>query len=85
MLVEHYKAPKEGNHIRWKDFCDDIEEVFTKKGLEKNVDIILDNARTQTNYGFESATMKQQALAEEVIEGFRELLIKNRLDAKSFF
>jgi hypothetical protein len=29
--------------------------------------------------------MRQQALAQEVAENFRELLLKNRLDAKSFF
>lgn len=62
-----------------------MEQVFTKKGLEKNVDLPLDDARLATSYGLQGPTMRQQALSEEVVEGFRELLIKNRLDAKSFF
>lgn len=35
LLSDHFKAPKEGRHVRWRDFSDSIEEVFTKKGLEK--------------------------------------------------
>ena len=85
LLCEHYQAPKEGRHVRWRDFCDDIETVFTKKGLEKNVDLALGDARMTTSYGLQGPSMRQQALAEEVVEGFRDLLIKNRLDAKSFF
>ncbi len=50
-LVEYFKAPKEGRHVRWRDFSDSIDEVFTKKGLEKTVDLVLDDVRTQTIYG----------------------------------
>lgn len=50
-LCEHYKAPKEGRHIRWRDFSDAVDEVFTKKGLEKAVDMVLDDARINTVYG----------------------------------
>jgi hypothetical protein len=51
LLTEHFKAPKEGEHICWKVFCDSIDQVFTKKELEKNVDAVLDDTRTFTNYG----------------------------------
>jgi hypothetical protein len=34
LLCEHFRAPKEGRHVRWRDFSDSIDEVFTKKGLE---------------------------------------------------
>jgi hypothetical protein len=50
-LTTFFQAPKEGKHVRWRDFCDAVDEVFTKKGLEKQVDIVLDDARTQTVYG----------------------------------
>ena len=50
-LVEFFKAPKEGRHIRWRDFSDAIDEVFTRKGLEKTVEVVLDNVRTVANYG----------------------------------
>ena len=45
-LTNHFRAPKEGKHVRWRDFSDAIDEVFTKKGLEKAVDIALDDVRT---------------------------------------
>jgi Ca2+-binding EF-hand superfamily protein len=34
-LCEEYKAPKQGDHIKWREFCDAVDEAFTKKGLEK--------------------------------------------------
>ena len=51
MICSTFKAPKAGEHICWRDFCDCVDEVFTKKGLEKDIDKPLDNARTQTLYG----------------------------------
>jgi len=35
LLTTHFKAPKEGEHIKWREFSDLVEQVFTKKGLEK--------------------------------------------------
>lgn len=51
MLCHFFKAEKEGEHIRWKDFCDKVDEVFTKKGLEKRIEEPLNDARLQTIYG----------------------------------
>lgn len=51
LICDSFKAPKAGDHICWRDFCDAVDEVFTKKGLEKNIDTDLDNTRTQTLYG----------------------------------
>ena len=50
LLSTHFKAPKEGEHVCWKDFVDRVDEVFTKKGLEKDHEINLDDVRTQTFY-----------------------------------
>lgn len=38
-LVSHFEAPKEGKYVKWREFCDAVDEVFTKKGLEKAVDL----------------------------------------------
>lgn len=51
LLCEHFKAPKEGAHVKWREFSDCVDEVFTKKNLEKSVDIALGDARTQSFYG----------------------------------
>jgi len=35
LLVDYFKSETKENHIRWRDLCDSINEVFTQKGLEK--------------------------------------------------
>jgi hypothetical protein len=84
-LVTHYRAPKEGRHVKWREFSDAVDEVFTKKGLEKAVDLALDDVRTQTFYGRREATSLQRSLAQGVVSSFKEWLQRNRLDPKSFF
>lgn len=51
LLCEEFKAPKAGDHVKWREFSDKVDEVFTKKNLERSVDISLDDARTQSFYG----------------------------------
>lgn len=46
MLKNVFKAPKEGEHIKWRDFSDKVDEVFTQKGLEKNLDVAVGAVRT---------------------------------------
>lgn len=38
LLAEHFRAQKEGAHVRWRDFSDAVDEVFTKK-IWKNLSI----------------------------------------------
>jgi len=85
MICNSFKAPKAGDHINWRDFCDSVDEVFTKKGLEKNIDTPLDAARTQTLYGRAAATRDETSQVQSILDGFTEIIRKNRLDAKSFF
>lgn len=51
LLADHFQAPKTGAHIKWKEFSDCVDEVFTIKNLERSVDIQTGMARTATNYG----------------------------------
>ena len=67
LLCERFKAPKEGAFVKWREFSDCVDEVFTKKGLEKSVDIILNDARTQSIYG----KPNPDSLDEENAEGVR--------------
>ena len=84
-LCAHFRAPKEGRHVRWRDFSDSIDEVFTKKGLEKAIDTPLDDVRTTTFYGRSEANSQQRQLVQGVLASFRDWLQRNRLDPKSFF
>lgn len=85
LLTGHFKAPKTGEHMCWKDFTDHIDEVFTKKELEKSVDIKLDDTRTATNYNRRQASEEEQAVVNDIVKRFIEVVRKNRLNAKSFF
>lgn len=84
-LCEYFNAPKEGGHVKWREFSDQVDEVFTKKNLEKTVDTILDDARTQTFYFREKPSSEDHDLVQGVIEQFKLLIQRQRLDAKSFF
>jgi len=84
-LTNTFKAPKEGQHVKWREFSDQVDEVFTSKGLEKSVDIPVGEVRTNTVYGRREATGEERALVLTVVDNFREVIRKNRLDAKSFF
>lgn len=83
LLCEHF-AGKEGS-VQWRCFSDSVDEVFHKKGLEKNVDMILNDARTDFNYGVSGPTDEDHNNAEVLRCNFREGVIRERLDAKSFF
>lgn len=85
LLCEEFKAPKAGDHIKWREFSDQVDEVFTKKNLEKSVDIPLDNARTQSFYGQKMPDDKDAENVGKIQEQFMFLINRERLDAKSFF
>jgi hypothetical protein len=51
LLSSHFKAPKAGEHVLWREFSDRVDEVFTQKGLEKKLDVDLDAVNTTTKYG----------------------------------
>ena len=70
LLTEFYKAPKEGEPMLWKSFSDSVDNVFTKKELEKSVDIKLDDTRTLTNYGRRQPTEAERTVVQEIVEQF---------------
>lgn len=49
MICNHFVGKK--NYIRWRDFDNAIEEAFTTKNLEMNIDIPIGTGRIQTFYG----------------------------------
>jgi hypothetical protein len=59
--------------------------VFTKKHLERRIDTPLDDVRTESNYGVAKANDDDRQVVESVRNRFRDVLIRERLDAKSFF
>jgi hypothetical protein len=85
LLADHFQAPKQGAHVRWKEFGDCVDEVFTIKNLERSVDIGVGDARTQSFYGKADPTAEDEARVAAFQEQFKSLVQRERLDAKSFF
>lgn len=58
LLVQTFRSQnKEGEHVRWRDLCDAIEEVFTVKGLEKAAPTLqVNQPSTDYKYGKEAIT-----------------------------
>lgn len=83
-LCEHF-AGNNNNQVKWREFSDCVDEVFTKKGLEKNHGITLNDARTVSFYGVAQPSGNDDNVVEEVRKHFREAIVRERLDAKSFF
>ena len=83
-LCDHFQAPQSG-WVLWRQFSDCVDEVFTKKGLEKSVEIPLGDARTESFYGQAVPTTDDTALIDSFKERFKALVQRERLNAKTFF
>jgi hypothetical protein len=72
MLAGTFSAAgkKEGDHVCWREFVDCVDSVFTKKGLEKSVDIVLGDAKKDTLYGRENACDAEINCVNDVIVRF---------------
>uniref|UniRef100_A0A7S3KPW0 EF-hand domain-containing protein n=1 Tax=Euplotes crassus TaxID=5936 RepID=A0A7S3KPW0_EUPCR len=84
LLCSHYNSKKIGM-FRWKEFCDNIDEIFTKKELEKDATMQVTKPSIMTKYGTVSAPKQDKSLASKLVTRFKEKLRRERLDAKSFF
>jgi len=85
MLCEQFKAPKEGDHVKWREFADSVDEVFTRKGLETDTQATVGGARTTTFYGKKDPSESDVQIVEAFKSKFRNLVQRERLNAKSFF
>lgn len=84
VLKQYYASDKEGM-VRWKEFCDDVEQVFNTKGLEKDATAEVIRPSTTIKYGKRQTTKLDQNLAQRLVARFKAKLLRERLDAKSFF
>lgn len=85
LLADHFAASAQPGCVQWRAFADCVDEVFTKKGLERSVDIALGDARTQSFYGTVAPDAADRACVDAFCDRFKALVQRERLDAKSFF
>ena len=84
LLKSYFNSDKKGM-LKWREFCDAIDEVFTKKGLEKDATFKVTMPSITTKYGQTALQKTDKALSSKLVEKFKEKLRRERLDAKSFF
>lgn len=84
LLTDSYASSTKGM-IRWREFCDDVDKVFTTKNLEKDATIIVEAPLTETKYGKTEIVHKDKNFAKGLVAKFKAKLQRERLDAKSFF
>lgn len=85
LLTDTYSSDAP-NMFRWRQFCDDVDEVFTKKNLEKDATVEVTLPALFTRYGAQQPLKTDKQLAASLVAQFKESkLRRERLDAKSFF
>ena len=84
LLTSHYASDKVGM-MKWRQFWDEVDEVFTKKNLEQDVTVEIVKPDLTTKYGQTAPPKADKSLAAKLVEKFKDKLRRERLDAKSFF
>ncbi len=69
LIYENFAADIPGK-IKWREFVDKVEEVFTLKGLEQKPTLVVQPAKTETKYGFHPPTEKDSSICAIVTEKF---------------
>ena len=65
LLVEYFKCEEKEGFVKWRKFCDVIEEVFMVKGLEKtNPNLPVPVPNLTYNYGKKFMTEAEIRTAE---------------------
>ncbi|KAJ2997789.1 hypothetical protein HDV02_005158 [Globomyces sp. JEL0801] len=87
LLEKHFQGPQ--NTVRYVDFSDEVESVFTKKGLEKAPTEGLVDFNVYSN-GWETDTMVNQLspakeiILQQVMKRLQERINQRRIDAFSY-
>ncbi|KAL4466875.1 hypothetical protein ABPG74_010472 [Tetrahymena malaccensis] len=86
LIIENFASAQKENNVRWKDFCDQIDSVFTQKNLEKkSATLPVFNPTTEYKYGRRGLTEQERRIAEHMKARFRQFCQATRIDIKQFF
>jgi Ca2+-binding EF-hand superfamily protein len=85
VLCEQFSVPEKPGMIRWKDFSDLVEEIFTLKNLEKQPEREINTSSLMFKTTREGMNANQIASARKLIERFKFVTVATRLYIKQFF
>jgi hypothetical protein len=85
MLTEKYRNPEKNREILWRNFCDDIDQVFVVKKLEKRNDINELLSITKSSFKLNELSLPDQAVLQEILKEMKGFFEVNRIDPKPAF
>jgi hypothetical protein len=85
LLNEKYHNPEKLGEVLYKLFCDDIDEVFVIKKLEKRMDINDLSSITKTSFKLNELSLPDQAILQEILKKMKGFFEVNRIDPKPAF
>ena len=82
LICNHYSV--DDQRIQYVRLIEDIDKVFTQKGLEKtNVEVVLGS--TNFRYGSSGLSPNEENVVAQVLQRFQRFVINNLIDLKSHF
>lgn len=85
LLTNKYKCDYKENFVMWKIFCDDIDQVFVIKNLEKRPDITELDDITKSSFKLNELSLPDQAVLQEILKDMKAFFEVNRIDPKPMF
>lgn len=91
-IFDKYQDPCDPERVNWSNFCDDVDEVFTLKNLDKHpykvVESPPEEIRQMSRSGavdWDHLTQPEKNLAQETLFRIRNILKARRIFLESFF
>jgi len=85
LLVEKYRNPDKPKEVLWRKFCDEIDQVFVVKELEKRSDIEDLKNITKTTFSLSELSLPDQATLQDILRDMKKFFEVNRIDPKPAF
>ena len=85
LLINRYRNPEKDREVLWRDFCDEIDQVFVVKELEKRNDIDSIKGITKTSFSLSELSLPDQALLQDILKEMQNFFEVNRIDPKPAF
>lgn len=85
LLVERYRNPQKEKEVLWRKFCDEIDQVFVVKELEKRQDLDTIKGITKTSFTLSELSLPDQALLQDILKEMQNFFEVNRIDPKPAF
>lgn len=85
LLVDKYRNPDKPKEVLWRNFCDEVDQVFVVKELEKRNDVEDLKNLTKTTFSLSELSLPDQATLQDILREMKKFFEVNRIDPKPAF